>query len=594
MDALDNLKETQHEGMQDHANQADSVSCEGNDNDAKAMNEGSKGDDSAKAGQAANKGDDSAKTGQSANKKGDKIELPADGEGFSYRRLLFTTLVISGCSMVYELLISSVSTYLIGDGIEQFSITIGLYMCAMGVGSYLTRKIKNRLFNWLVAVEILIGVIGGTCALVLFLSNIYLPSYKLVMFSEIIAIGLLAGLEIPLLLRIIEKYDSNLRLTLSSVFTFDYVGGLIGSIAFPLLLLPHIGYFATAFLAGTLNLMMALFIIFSYKKYIRFPRVSFLVALICCALMFWGMLFSERVARQVEQGLYRDRIVYMEQSPYQKIVLTKHRYDLRMFINGNIQFSSRDEYRYHEALVHVAGAAANSHENVLILGGGDGLALREVLKYEDVRHVDLVDLDKAVVELSRTHHEIRELNAGALSSDKLTVHNTDAFRFLEERVEKFKAGDTSVRPYDMMIVDLPDPNNADLNKLYMDLFYRLCSNNLSAHGVLVIQSTSPYYAPDAFWCIHKTVGAEFAHVYPFHVQVPTFGDWGFQMATRDPVDIANLQLKVTGRYLTQENLPALFKFAGDERSQDVDGLVVNSLTRPRLLEYYVKAERVWN
>lgn len=540
------------------------------------------------------KAQDKSVSSQSGAQKAEKSPQKSDDTGFSYKRLLFTTLVISGCSMVYELLISSVSTYLIGDGIEQFSITIGLYMCAMGVGSYLTRKIKHRLFNWLVAVEIAIGVIGGTCALVLFLSNIYLPSYKLVMFSEIIAIGLLAGLEIPLLLRIIEKYASNLRLTLSSVFTFDYVGGLLGSIAFPLLLLPHIGYFATAFLAGTLNLVMALFIIWSYKKYIRWAGVCNVIAVLCCLLMFCGMLFSERIARQVEQGLYRDRIVYMEQSPYQKIVLTKHRYDLRMFINGNIQFSSRDEYRYHEALVHVAGAVAKSHENVLILGGGDGLALREVFKYEDVRHVDLVDLDKAVVELSRTHHEIRELNADALNSDRLTVHNTDAFRYLEERVERFKAGDSSIRPYDMIIVDLPDPNNEDLNKLYMDIFYRLCSNNLSPDGVLVIQATSPYYAPDAYWCIHKTVGAEFKYVYPYHVQVPTFGDWGFQLATREPVDIKNLQLKVSGRFLTQENLPAMFKFAGDERSKDMDSLAVNSLTRPMLVEYYIKAERVWN
>ena len=585
MDALENMIETQTGGTQGKSeNNTDGI------NSGKESGPNASGESKEKGGSGAGENKEtSVSSGETHQGKNTK-----NGDGFSYRRLLFTTLVISGCSMVYELLISSVSTYLLGDGIEQFSITIGLYMCAMGVGSYLTRKIKNRLFNWLIAIEIAIGVIGGTCALVLFLSNIYLPSYKLVMFTEIIAIGLLAGLEIPLLLRIIEKCDSNLRLTLSSVFTFDYVGGLIGSIAFPLLLLPQIGYFATAFLAGTLNLMMALFIIVSYKKYIRWPAFCNSIAIICCALMFGGMLFSERIARQVEQGLYRDKIVHMEQSPYQKIVLTKHRYDLRMFINGNIQFSSRDEYRYHEALVHVAGAVARSHENVLILGGGDGMALREVFKYEDVKHVDMVDLDNAVVELSKTHHEIRKLNEDALSSDKLTVHNTDAFRFLEERVERFKAGDTSIRPYDMIIVDLPDPNNENLNKLYMDLFYRLCSNNLSAEGVLVLQSTSPYYAPDAFWCINKTVNAEFKYVYPFHVQVPTFGDWGFQLATREPVDIANLQLKVQGRFLTQENLAAMFKFAGDERSQHVDDLVVNSLTRPRLLEYYVKAERVWN
>ena len=511
---------------------------------------------------------------------------------------MFTTLVISGCSIVYELLISAVSSYILGDSIMQFSITIGLYMFAMGIGSWLTKFIKSRLFNWLVSIEILIGILGGTSALVLFMSNLYLPGYHPVMYLEILLIGLLAGLEIPLLTRIIEEQAGDLRLTLSNVFSFDYIGALIGSIAFPLLLLPQFGYFSAAFVAGTLNLAMAIFIAFKYRQYIVRPQIFQIIAVAICSLMVVGILNGESLANKVEQGLYRDKIIHIEQTPYQKLVLTQHKNDIRLFINGNIQFSSFDEYRYHEALVHVPMSVASERRNVLILGGGDGMALREILKYPDVEHVDMVDLDKGVVELCKTHPHIVKINENALMSDKLTVHHTDAFKFLEERIEQFHALKTEsiekaqkqYLAYDVIIVDLPDPNNESLNKLYTNLFYRLCRNNLAENGVMVVQSTTPYYASDAFWCIHKTVASEFPHVYAYHALVPTFGDWGFQLALNTPLDVQKIELTQKGRFLSQEMIPKLFVFAEDEKSKRKD-LKVNALSAPVLLDYYLEAER---
>jgi spermidine synthase len=245
---------------------------------------------------------------------------------------MFTTLVISGCSIVYELLISAVSSYILGDSIMQFSITIGLYMFAMGIGSWLTKFIKSRLFNWLVSIEILIGILGGTSALVLFMSNLYLPGYHPVMYLEILLIGLLAGLEIPLLTRIVEEQAGDLRLTLSNVFSFDYIGALIGSIAFPLLLLPQFGYFSAAFVAGTLNLAMAIFIAFKYRQYIVRPQIFQIIAVAICSLMVVGILNGESLANKVEQGLYRDKIIHIEQTPYQKLVLTQHKKDIRLLM----------------------------------------------------------------------------------------------------------------------------------------------------------------------------------------------------------------------------------------------------------------------
>ena len=380
----------------------------------------------------------------------------------------------------------------------------------------------------------------------LFLANVYLESYSLVMYSEIILIGVLVGLEIPLLTRIIEENAGNLRITLSSIFSFDYIGGLAGSIAFPLLLLPQLGYFSTAFLVGAMNLGISLFILYSYRQYIGRTALWKVMIYISGAGMILGMLFSENLASGIEQGLYRDKVIYSEQTPYQKLVLTKHKDDVRLYINGNIQFSSMDEYRYHEVLVHVPMSAAKKREKVLILGGGDGLAVREVLKYKEVQQIDLVDLDAGVTELCRNHKDIKKLNEGSLDRAKLKIYNEDAYEFLENNAGKAL--------YDVILVDMPDPNSETVNKLYTDLFYRLCSRNLSDEGVMAVQSTSPYYAGDAFWCIHETVKQEMPFVYPYHVQVPSFGDWGFQLASKTEIQIENLTLQQEGGFLTQETI----------------------------------------
>ena len=174
-----------------------------------------------------------------------------------YGLLMLTTFLISGCSIVYELIISAISSYLVGNSTLQYSTVIGLYMFAMGCGSYLSRFMRRSLFDWFVSVELLVGLAGGTCSLVLFLAHLYIASYAVVMYAEVIIIGALVGAEIPLLTRIIEDDGHNLRITLSSIFSFDYIGGLVGSIAFPLLLLPHLGYFATAFLMGLFNTIAA-------------------------------------------------------------------------------------------------------------------------------------------------------------------------------------------------------------------------------------------------------------------------------------------------------------------------------------------------
>lgn len=458
-------------------------------------------------------------------------------------------------------------------------------MFALGLGSFISRYISKNLFQSLIKIELTIGVIGGFSSLVLFLSNLYLESYELVMYMEILIIGTLAGAEIPILTRIIEEDEHNLKLTLSSIFSFDYIGGLIGSIAFPLLLLPTLGYFSTAFLCGTLNIMAAIIIIFKYNSHIINAKFYKFVSICIICLMFLGMIFSENISKVIEDGLYRDRVILSEQTPYQKIVMTRYLDDVRLFIDGNLQFSTSDEYRYHESLIHIPMSQVKNKNNVLILGGGDGMALREVLKY-GVKSVDLVDLDEQMVELCSTHPLITKINGGSLKNEKLKLHFLDAFEFLENKVKNIK---TDKQTYDLIVVDLPDPNSDALNKLYSNIFYRMCSNVLSDDGVLVVQSTSPYFATKAFWCINKTIRSEIKYTKAYHVEVPSFGDWGFNMAKKSEFsDDYNIDIET--KFLTSEKIPDLFNFAKDEVDENV---MINNITKPILIEYYNRAVRQW-
>lgn len=499
---------------------------------------------------------------------------------FDGRLLLVTTLIISICSIIYELIISSITSYLLGDSITQFSITIGLYMSAMGIGSYLSKFIKKDLFNKFVFVELFVGIIGGFSSLILFLTNIYTEIYSLVMYVIIILIGILVGLEIPLLTRIIEENNSNIRVNLANIFTFDYIGGLIGSIAFPLFLLPKVGFVTTSLLIGAINIIIAFIICLKYSNLIvKSKKVKIIVVIfliISIILVFTGDI----ITKQIEDGLYRDKIILSKQTGYQKIVVTKHKDDLRLFLDGNIQFSSVDEYRYHEALVHIPFLYTNSHERVLILGGGDGLAVREVLKHQDVKEIVLVDLDKEMTNLCSEDVFISKLNNNSLKSDKLKILNEDAYVYVSKNKELF----------DVIIIDLPDPNNEALNKLYTNVFYNYIRANLKDTGVMVVQSTSPYYAKNSFWCINKTIKTQFENVIPYHIQVPSFGEWGFNLASKQ--ELTRKELNVETKFLTNENIENLFNFGKDE-IVNLDNIEINDMFKPSLMEYYSNDVQNW-
>lgn len=500
--------------------------------------------------------------------------------GFDSKLILMTTFLISICSIIYELIISSISSYLLGDSITQFSITIGLYMFAMGIGSYLSKKVKNMLFNRFVYIELFVGILGGLSSVILFFSNIYTAIYHLIMYILIIMIGILVGLEIPILTRIIEDNKSDVRNNLANIFSFDYLGGLIGSLIFPLILLPNLGYITTTLFMGSINIFVALVIVIKYKSYISKATLirNIVIGILAVFLVLLGT--GRYLADHVESGLYKDTIILSEQTNYQKIVMTRHKDDVRLFIDGNLQFCSKDEYRYHEALVHVPMSYAKKHDDVLILGGGDGLAVRELLKYNDIKEITLVDIDKKMTDLCRSNEIISNLNKHSLDSDILKIVNEDAYTFVQN----------TDKNYDVVIIDLPDPNSDTLNKLYTNTFYNYVKSIMNADGVMVCQSTSPYYAKNSFWCINKTIATQFETVKPYHLQVPSFGEWGFNLAYNGNLNMKGIQ--VDTQYLNSDNINSMFIFGKDE-VVDMDNIEINDIFKPKLIEYYNKDVIDW-
>lgn len=504
--------------------------------------------------------------------------------------VLIGSVFIAGlCSIIYELLIGTTSSYFLGDSIKQFSLTIGFYMAAMGVGSYLSRFIDNEnLIHRFVLFEIILGALGGASVLLLYLAYAFTDQYSYFSFLLTLLIGVLIGLEIPLLTRIMDNYFV-LKKNLSNVLSVDYVGALIATLIFPFLLLPLLGTYRSALFFGLINMCIGYMVLWRFKNVLNRSQRRFLYFLstIIVGLLIIAFWFGSTLIGLWNNTVYQDRVVYFKESPYQKIAVTKDKEDIRLYLNGNLQFSSIDEYRYHEALIHIPMAASQA-KKVLLLGAGDGLAVRELLKYPDLEEITLVDLDPAVVQLARSNHYITKISHNSLENEKLHIIHDDAFQFLRH-------SDTL---FNLIVADLPDPNNVSLARLYCKEFYQMALRRLSPDGVLVTQATSPYYATQAFWNINASIlAAGFSHSYPYHVQVPSFGEWGFIMATQQSISIDQLELKTNTAFLEKDSLTNLFYFAPDIAKKAVlnhgKKIHASTLDQPSVLTAYLDGWQYW-
>ncbi len=481
------------------------------------------------------------------------------------------------CSIIYELLISTTATYFMGDGVRQFSFIIGVYLFSMGIGAYLSKFFKNQSLLFFIRIEYALGFIGGISVPLLYFLfvNVGTTTLQLLILLTVFIIGLLTGMEVPLLTFASNKTD--FKNNLSNVLSLDYIGGLIATLLFPFILLPFVGLYYSSILFGIVNILLGLFLNLIYFKN---KKGNFLLGFASLSILIILVVFGGKLLNTWDEKIYKHPIVLNIQSPYQKIVLTKKQEDVRLYLNRVIQFSSADEHRYHESLVHIPFALRQDAKKILILGGGENLASREVLKH-DIERIDVVDIDSTMFHLAKTNPFITTINKNAALHPKVNLIAEDAFTFLFTSEEK----------YDIIIADLPDPTTEAIARLYSKQFFLMAKRVLHENGVFVTQSGEIYFSNTVFSCINRTLKKVFANVETYHTYIPSFGDWGFTIATNEPfisekinIDNQNLQYLSTEQARNSFDMPKDIAIATTK---------INTLDNPIILDYYLKDWNKW-
>jgi spermidine synthase len=507
----------------------------------------------------------------------------------NFRSLSFVlkaSIFATGLSgIVAEYVLSTLATYLLGNAIFQWTIVMSLMLFAMGLGSRLSKFFTRRLIDLFVYVEFLLSILCSSASVLAYGLSAYTSNIELVIYGLALCIGILIGFEIPLVTRINQEYEE-LRTNIAMVMEKDYYGALAGGLIFAFVALPHLGLTYTPIALGSVNFIVATIFLMTFLGLLEFRKTALGACAVCaCSIVVVG-IFAKPIILFGEQSQYKDKVVYAEQTPYQKIVMTRWRDNHWLFINGQEQFSSFDEEKYHEPLVHPAMKMAAENSNVLILGGGDGLALREVLKHAGVKKVTLVDLDPAMTKLASTHPVLSALNKGAFDDPRVHLVHMDAGKFIRQTDDL----------YSVIIIDLPDPDTVDLMHLYSLGFYSLVRKKLRAGGVAVTQATSPYFCPRSFLCIDKTMREAGFSTLPYHNQIPTMGEWGWIMGMKNN-EARSEQMKralettdfseIPTRFLNNEAASAMVKFGkGVFDIPEAETIEINTRHRPVLMRYY--------
>ncbi len=532
---------------------------------------------------------------------------------------------MGGCGLAYEYTFSKLSTDLLGNSSRQWALIIGIMMFFMGVGADLQKKVKNNLIEKFITMEIILGLVGSFGPIIFLYSfGAFRDYFILIQYFFICLMGVLIGFEIPLLTRINEKYSSQLSVNLGNILKMDYFGAMAGALVWIFILPKFFTLIEGAFVLGMATLLVAGISLYFFrglirplKKFIFFVTASFF--LIC-----FGYTQSIHWTVYSEQKLYRDQIIFSKTTVYQHIVLTKSTSgEISCYINGHLQFNSVDEYIYHENLVHPVMSIAPRRDHVLVLGGGDGMAVREILKYKDVKQVTLVDLDPVMTSLARENPFFVKMNDNSLNNarvkiiknntlvpgpkEDLYVRNQNVL--LEDRIGKvaqlnivnfdaLKFMEFVQGKYDVIIIDFPDPNSLELAKLYSQQFYQLVSEKLTPYGLLAQQSTSPIHAKEAFLCIGRTMRSSGLAAIPTHDNVPSFGEWGWWIAGRKQAYTEKkirqklksiVELMIPTKYLTVDLIRASTFFG--KRQFETRETDISTMSSARIYDYYLKAWR---
>ena len=500
--------------------------------------------------------------------------------------ILKLALFATGLSgIVAEYILSTLATYFLGNSVFQWTMIVSIMLFSMGLGSRFSKFIQTNLLQNFIRIEFTLSMLVAFVSVITYSVSAYYGSTGFVIYLLSIVIGLLIGMEIPLVIRLNNEYEE-LHVNVSSVMENDYYGSLLGGVFFAFIGLPFLGLTYTPFILGSINFIVACSLFAMLRKSVTPPqrlRLTF-TTLLVFVLIAGGSLMADNIVKYGEELRYKDKVVFEKQSKYQKIIITQSQEDFWLFINGNQQLSSIDEVMYHEPLVHPVMGLSKFPKNVLIIGGGDGGAAREVLKYDKVESITVVDLDPAMTKLGQGHNLLVEMNQNSMNHDKVEIINTDGFNYLEE----------NLRYFDVIVIDLPDPKTIELGRLYSFEFYRLCNKRLRPNGLIITQAGSPYYAARAFNCIELTMQEAGFTTIPLHNQVVTLGEWGWVMGAKNvernqlKSALQNLNLEaIPTAWINKEAMTLISSFGKKAFMQDTLEVEVNRIHNPVLYKYYL-------
>ncbi|MFT5601608.1 MAG: spermidine synthase [Flavobacteriales bacterium] len=509
-----------------------------------------------------------------------------DANHKKYSRLLKVSIFATGLSgIVAEYILATTATYFLGDSVFQWTIILSLMLFSMGLGSRFSKKIKKNLIESYIALELTLSIITSLSVVIIYALMPFISSLDILLYGLSMFVGFLIGMEIPLVTRINSEYEA-LNSNISGMMENDYYGSLIGGLFFAFIGIKYLGLTYTPFVVGGINLVVALILIFQFRALIKkqlFNKIR--IASIAVVVIYSsGIFLSSPIVQYGNQSRFNEKVVYSEQTPYQQITITKWQDNHQLYLNQGKQLSTFDEWMYHEPLVHPVMSLTKGPVDVLVMGAGDGCAIRELLKYSRVNSITLIDIDAQMTKIAKEHPIFRALNEDAFLSKKVTVINEDAFAHLEN----------SAAMYDVIIADFPDPRTIELNKLYSYEFYTLCNHRLRPHGAIITQSTSPYYTTETFRSIEKTLQKAKFNTLPIHNHVYTFGEWswiiGSKKLSSDKIKSRIHKIDVTDiedlKWLNQDALLLITSFGKDLIPIDTSKIMVNTIHNPVAYKYY--------
>lgn len=476
-----------------------------------------------------------------------EITLKANQNKSSVLKVAIFATGLSGIVAEYSL--ATLANYFLGNAVFQWAMIISVMMFSMGIGSQISRSFSKNLLDKFIGIEFILSAFTSFAPLIIYGTSAYLNLTGPLIYSLCVIIGVLIGMEIPLVARINDEYEE-LRENIANVMALDYFGSLVGGIFFSFVGLRYLGMTYTPFVFGSVNLIVAITLILKFRKLVHPKNLKYIISIgVVVVVSFFTLLATaKKFEYYSEKTRYKENIIFAQKTKQHKVVITEYRDQYMYFLDRNLSVCTRDEHMYYEPFVHPVMQMYGTPTRVLVIGGSNGFAVREILKYASVKEIVVVNDDMELLQLGRTNEIYKKYNKGALSDPKVNLVEASAFNYL----------DTEKKAFDIIIADVQDPNNEKNSQLFTFDFYKKCKEKLSSGGFIITQALNPLVSFKANTCIQKTLHASGFNTLSIHNHVLSLGEMGFVIGSISQTEkeikqkIETLKYKVKTKWLTDD------------------------------------------